>query len=175
MSSVIVYFSRAGSNWVEDGVKNIEVGNCELLAKFIQKQTNADIFKIEQKKQYTDEYYKATEEAKEDLKNNNFLELKNLPDVSKYDTIYLGYPIWWSTFPMAIATFLKNSNLSGKTILPFCSHEGSGIADSAKDLQKYCPNSIIKDCFEIRGYKCQNIDNDKDVQNSIIEWIKNNK
>ena len=175
MSNLIVYFSRAGSNWVEDGVKNIDIGNCELLAKFIQKQTNADIFKLEQKKQYTNDYYKATEEAKEDLKNNNFIELKSQPDTSKYDTIYLGYPIWWNTLPMAVATFLKNNNLSGKTIIPFCSHEGSGIADSLKDLQKYCPKAAIKECFETRGYRCQNIEKDRDLQNSIINWINNYK
>ena len=175
MASAIVYFSRAGSNWVNDGVANIEVGNTKLLSKYIQKQIGGDLFEIKTKKTYTDEYYKATEEAKEELENNFFPELIEYPDLNKYETIYIGHPIWWSTFPMAVAEFLRKSNLSGKTIIPFCTHEGSGVANSDRDMVKYSPKNNIAKYFEIRGYKCQNIEGDTKTQDNINQWLDRNK
>ena len=173
MGSLVVYFSRAGSNWVEDGVANLEVGNNEILANYIQKQTGSDIFRITTDRKYTDEYYKATEEAKAEKENGERPNVLNLPDnLDKYETIYLCYPIWWGTCPMAVFTFLEHYDFSGKTIIPCCSHEGSGVATSVDDIKKICPNAIVKDCFEVRGYKCQNLKNDSSLQQTIDDWIK---
>ena len=172
MSSIVVYFSRNGSNWVDDKVDNLEVGNCEILAKYIQKQINADIFKIETKKQYTNEYYKATEEAKEELQNNARPELLSYPEnFEKYNTIYLIYPIWWGTCPMAVFSFLEKYDFSNKTIFPFCTHEGSGISNSVSDIKKYAQNAKIKNAFEVRGYKCQNLDKDVNLQAQIKDFL----
>ena len=173
MSNLIVYFSRAGSNWVEDGVANLEVGNNEIVAKYIRDKVGGDLFKIETSRKYTDEYYKATEEAKEEKNKQARPEVLNLPsNLDKYDTIYLCYPIWWGTCPMAVFTFLEHYDFTGKTIIPFCSHEGSGKSESVDDIKRTCPNAVVKDCFETRGYKCQNLQNDADLQKSIDVWIK---
>ena len=175
MTSIVIYFSRAGSNWVKDGVGHLDVGNTELLAKYIQKKTGSDIFKIETTKQYPDDYYQATEVAKEELQNGFRPKLIKYPDnLEKYDKIYLGHPIWWSTFPTAVFTLLEKCNLDGKMIIPFCTHEGSGIANSDRDLKQICGNSKIKSYFEIRGYMCQEIDTNANLQNKINAWIEKN-
>ena len=176
MSAIVVYFSRAGSNWVKDGVKELSVGNNEILAKYVQKQIGADIFKIETKRQYTNEYYKATEEAKEELKQNARPELVEYPEnLDKYNTIYLVYPIWWSTCPMAVLTFLEKYNLEGKTIVPLCSHEESGVANSVEDIKKSAKGAIVKEAYETRGYRCQNLENDKEIQDEIDKFLQKNK
>ena len=181
MASIIVYFSRKGSNWVKDGVKNIEVGNCELFAKYLKNllqnkyKEKCDVFKIETKKQYTDDYYKATEEAKKELNDGTEIEILHIPNnLSSYNKIILGFPIWWGTYPMAVASFLRNVNLENKTIIPFCTHEGSDVSNSLEDLKKTCKNSIIKDCFETRGYRCQDINNDDELKSEIENWIEKN-
>ena len=175
MVGIVVYFSRAGSNWVNDGVKNLEVGNGEILAKYIQEQTGADIFRIQTKHKYTDEYYKATDEAKEELHNNIRPELMEYPDdFDKYDTIYLVYPIWWGTCPMAIFSFLEKYDLTNKTIVPFCSHEGSGVSNSISDIKKSTTNAEVKNAYATRGYRCQNLNNDKNMQQEINEFLQNN-
>lgn len=176
MNAIVVYFSRAGSNWVEDDVKELSIGNNEILAKYVQKKTGADIFKIETKRQYTDEYYKATEEAKEELKQNARPELVDYPEnLDKYDKIYLVYPIWWSTCPMAIFTFLEKYNLDGKTIIPLCSHEGSGVANSVEDIKKSAKNAVVKNAYQTRGYRCQNLENDREMQDEIDNFLQQNK
>ena len=175
MSNIVIYFSRAGSNWVEDGVKNIDIGNCKLLAKYIQKKIGSDIFEIKSKKVYTNEYYKATEEAKQELNNNERPELIEYPNLDKYDTIYLVYPIWWSTCPMAVFSLLEKEDFTNKTIIPFCTHEGSGIANSVNDIKKYSKCLNVKDAFETRGYKCQNINNDENLKQAINKFIENNQ
>lgn len=173
MTSLIVYFSRAGSNWVKDGIQNLEIGNTELLAKYLQQQTNGNIIKIETKNKYTNDYRKATEEAKYELENNIKPEIIcEIKDFNKYDLIYLCHPVWWDTFPMAIRSFLEKYDFSNKTIIPFCTHEGSGIANCQNDLQQYCNAKNIKQYFETRGYLCQNIMNDKTLQDKINNFIK---
>ncbi len=173
--SIIVYFSRAGSNWVNDKVENLKIGNGEILAKYIQKKTSADLFKIETKHKYTDEYYTATKEAKEELLSNKIPELIKYPDnIDEYDKIYLIYPIWWDTCPMAIMSILKKYDFTNKIIVPICSHEGSGIANSISDIKKNT-NAIIKNAFETRGYRCQNINNDKELQVELDNFLEKNK
>ena len=172
MASIVIYFSKAGSNWVKDDVGHLDIGNTELLAKYIQKKIGSDIFKIEQTTQYPDDYYKTTEIAKEELKNNFRPKLINCPDsLEKYDKIYLGHPIWWSTFPTAVFAFLEKYNLDNKTIIPFCTHEGSGVANSDKNLKNICKNSNIKEYFETRGYKCQDIANDNKLKSEVDKWL----
>lgn len=171
MSSLIIYFSRSGSNWVEDGVKNIEIGNTELLAEFIQQNTNGDIFKIETDKKYPDNYYDCVKEAENEIQNNIFPKALKYPEnIDKYDTIYIGHPIWHDNLPNVVIGFLNNIDLTGKTIIPFCTHEGSGIAKSSNTLKEIYNNSNIKPYFEIRGYMCQNLKYGN-VKNKVENWL----
>lgn len=172
MSSLVVYFSRAGSNWVKDGVSSIEKGNTEILAEYISNKIGADIFKIQTNQKYTDDYRKCTEEAQEELNNNFRPEILNCPDnLDKYDTVYIGYPIWWGTFPTAMFAFLEKFNWNGKTIYPFCTHEGSGLSNSVNDLKTICQGATIKPFFETRGYTCQDFES-YDLANKLNEWIE---
>lgn len=149
---LIVYYSRCGENYINGSIKEIREGNTEQVAAIIKELTSADLFKIEQKAPYSDNYHKCTEEAKEDQRNNRRPELKEyLDSIDGYEIIYLGYPNYWSTMPMALFTFLEHYSFKGKIIKPFCTHEGSGLGRSISDIKKLCPGAIVKEGLAIRG------------------------
>lgn len=138
LASIIVYFSRENENYVNGLIKNLTVGNTEVAAKMIQKLTGWDIFKIEPIQPYSKNYNECIAEAQEDQKRDARPEIKAYPDsIDKYDTIYLGYPNYWGTMPMAVFTFLEHFDFAGKTIKPFCTHEGSGVGKAEKDIKKW--------------------------------------
>jgi flavodoxin len=112
---------------------------------------DADIFQIEPIVPYPDQYDECAEIAKKEQRENARPVAKtDIADIRKYDVIYIGYPIWWGTMPQIILTFLEKYDLSGKTIIPFCTHEGSGFGRSVSDLRKACPNSK-RDSIETCG------------------------
>lgn len=165
--NLIAYYSRAGENYINGSIKNIKTGNTEEVANIINKLINCDIFKIEQKAPYSSSYKKCTEEAKEDQINNRRPELKAyLDSIDEYKTIYLGFPNYWSTIPMALFTFLEHYSFKGKTIKPFCTHEGSGLGSSMNDIKKLCPDADVKEGLAIRG---SNANRSKE---EIEKWIK---
>lgn len=165
---LVVYFSRNGENYTKNGIENLKIGNTEVVAKKISEITASDLFKIETIKVYPVDYYETTEVAREELKRNLRPELKKyLTDISNYDTIYLGYPNWWGTMPMAVFTFLESVDLTGKIIKPFCTHEGSGMGHSEEDLKKYFPQAIIKKGLPIRGSDVY--ESDEEIKNWIGE------
>lgn len=152
MSSLVLYFSRAGNNYSNEGIKFIEKGNTEVLAEYIQEFTGADMFKVEALNDYPEDYMECTEVAKAELNDDARPELKEcLEDISEYDTIYLGFPNWWSTLPMPLWTQLEKLDFSNKTIKPFVTHEGSGMGRSAKDIKKLCPGAKIAKELSIQG------------------------
>ncbi len=149
---LIAYYSRADENYVSGTLKMLPVGNTEVVAGIIKEFTGADIFKIEQVKPYSKEYNDCTEEAKADRQSNARPELKAYPDsIDEYDVIYLGFPNYWSTMPMAVFTFLEHFDFGGKIIKPFCTHEGSGMGSSIADLKKLCPTATVEDGLTIYG------------------------
>lgn len=151
--AIIVYFSYTG--------------NTRTIAKKISKSTGIDLLEIKPKQAYPDSHNDCVNKAKEELKAQARPEIiLDNTDFSKYDVIILGYPNWWRTFPMPVATFLDKIETKGKTILPFCTHEGSGIGDSKNDLKKLCPESTIGREWICRGGKV----NDSDE--SLAQWIK---
>ena len=76
---------------------------------------------------------------------------------------------------MAVFTFLEKYNFEGKTIIPLCSHEGSGVANSVEDIKKSVKNAVVKDAYQTRGYRCQNLENDKEIQDEIDKFLQKNK
>lgn len=149
---LIAYYSRKGENYVNGQIKNLKVGNTSIIANFIQKYTQGDIFEIETVKEYSKDYHECTLEAKEELNSNSKPILKRyLSSVDDYDVIFIGYPNWWGTYPMSVLTFLESINLSQKIIIPFCTHEGSGMGNSLKDLKKVCKDSYVLDGKSIKG------------------------
>lgn len=164
---LVVYFSRNGENYTKNGIENLSVGNTEVVAK-IAELISADLFKIEPVSEYPFDYYETTHVAQDELKRHLRPELKNyLTDISNYDTIYLGYPNWWGTMPMAVFTFLESIDLAGKVIKPFCTHEGSGMGNSEEDLKTCFPQAIIKKGLPIRGSDVY--DSDEKIKNWIGE------
>lgn len=149
---LIAYFSRSGDNYVNGSICNLEVGNTEIAAEIIKELTGADMFKIDPQISYSSDYMKCTEEAKRDLNSNARPKLKNnLENLSDYDTVILGFPNYWNTMPMAVWTFLESGDFAGKTILPLCTHEGSEMGISERDIKKLCPQSVLQKGLAIQG------------------------
>lgn len=152
MPKIIVYFSRAGENYVSGALKTLAVGNTQVAAEILREITGADIFRIEPVQHYSDSYNECIEQAKQDNQNNARPALKALPDsLDGYDTIYLGYPNYWGTMPMCVFTFLEHFDFGGKTIKPFCTHEGSDLGTSESDIKKLCPGARVEKGLAIHG------------------------
>ena len=155
--SLVIYFSRADENYA---VGNIEKGNTEVIAEYIQELTGADLFKVEPVKPYSKNYKACCDEALEEKRQNARPELKRyLTDISQYDTIYIGYPIWYGTFPMALASALERLDFTDKTVKPFATNEGSGLGNSVSDIKRLCQNAIVLDGLSIRGSDASISDN----------------
>jgi len=166
---LIAYFSRADENYFAGEMRYIKIGNTEIAVRKIKNIIEADVFKIEMRNPYSPVYKICIEEAKKDLQEKNRPELVTLPEsISKYNNIILAYPNYWGTMPMAVFTFLEKFDFNGKTILPLCTNEGSGMGRSEKDIINICPGAIIKNGLSITG---------SDVENSesqIKNWLKSN-
>lgn len=166
MRNLVAYFSRKDENYVSGMLKYLEVGNTEVAASMIQKLTGADIFKIEPKQEYSKDYNACIAEAQEDQRRNARPELQTYPEsVREYDTIYLGYPNYWGTMPMAVFTFLEHFDFSGKKIRPFCTHEGSGMGSSVSDIRRLCPGADVERGLAIQGGSVQK------AENKIKQWL----
>lgn len=150
--SLIAYFSRRGNNYVGGSIVNLPIGNTEVAAKKIQKLTGSEIFPIRTVKSYPEDYTETTNVAQEEKRENARPKLTETVDnMDSYDVIYIGYPNWYGTMPMAVFTFLEEYDFSGKTIVPFCTHEGSGMGSSERDIKKLCPNADVMSGLAIRA------------------------
>ena len=156
MANLIVYYSRKGENYWAGGLKTIEKGNTERVAEFIQEAVGGDLFELETVRTYDASYMTCIEEAKEELRAKARPALKALPQsLDAYDTIYLGYPNWWGTCPMCVFTFLESFDFSGKTIVPFCTNEGSGMGKSERDIAKACPGAKVERGLSVAGHQAE--------------------
>ena len=133
-------------------LKELSVGNTEVAAGIIGRLTGADIFRIDPVRAYAADYNTCIEEARADRRRNARPALKEYPEgIDGYDIIYLGFPNYWGTMPMAVFTFLEHFDFNGKTIRPFCTHEGSGMGASEKDIARLCPGAYVAKGLPIRG------------------------
>ena len=132
-------------------------GDATIPARMLAELTGADLLKIEQKVPYSAHYQTCIAEAKRDLQANARPELVTLPqDLDAYDEIYLGYPNYWGTMPMAVYTFLEHYDFTGKVIHPFCTHEGSGLSGTVRDIEKTAKGAIVKPGLAIHGSDVDN-------------------
>ena len=163
--ALIAYFSRAGENYVGGEIRRLEIGNTKIAAQMLQKVTGADLFEIQMAQPYPDGYMACIQEAKKDLEENVRPQLVSFPDsIDGYDTIYLCYPNYWGTMPMAVWTFLEHFDFSGKTIKPLCTNEGSGMGRSEADLKKLCPGAKVEKGLPIVGGEAAK------AQSAIAHW-----
>lgn len=170
---LVAYFSRADEN--TGGVGYIEKGNTRILAEMAADITKGDLFEIKTVKPYPKEYRPATEVAKQEKENNERPEINGpLPDMNQYDVIFLGYPIWWSDLPMGVYTFLEKENFAGKTIIPFCTHEGSGIGNTERFIAETTKAKVLPG-LEMRGKKAQTQQAEarKDMEKWVNESLRN--
>ena len=167
---LVVYFSRTGEQYT---VGVIDKGNTAIVAEMISEETGADLFEIiPEDDHYPMTYSELTDVAKQEQNNNARPEYaKDVPDLSQYSTIFIGAPVWWGDWPMIMYTFFENNaeGLSGKTLIPFSTHEGSGLSGFDKKLSSACPDATVLDGLAIRGNDCQN-DQDS-VRKKISEWV----
>lgn len=149
MKSLVIYFSRAFENYA---VGNIDKGNTEVIAEKIAKLTNAKLFKCDPVVEYSHKYSKCCDEAKNYQNINARPLLKEyFDDISEYDVIYIGGPVYWSEYPYEIYSELDRLDFTGKVIKPFTTHEGSGLGDCVNVLKKKCKNATIKNGLAIKG------------------------
>ncbi len=166
MSDLIVFFSRSGENYVSGILKQLEVGNTEVAANILERLTGAEAFRLEMARPYSNSYNDCIAQAQADQRQNERPEIKNYPQsLDRFDTIYLGYPNYWGTMPMCVFTFLEHFDFSGKTIKPFCTHEGSGMGRSEADIKRLCPNANVKKGLAILG------SNVKKSEKEIKAWL----
>ena len=169
MKSLVIYFSRTDENYFGGQMRYIEKGNTEIAAEYIRDLTGADLFKVERKTPYAKDYMTCIEEAKQEQRRNELPELKEyLDDISGYDVIYIGGPIYWGTLPQPMFTELTRLNFNGKTVMPFSTHEGSGLGSIERDLKRVCVGAEVKSGLAIVGSRA------KDSKNNIEKWIEEN-
>ena len=163
---LIAYFSRKGQNYVSGTLVDLKVGNTEVVANMIQKITGGDLFHIESVTAYPKGYTETTEVAKNELRAKARPKLTGqVENMGAYDVIFLGYPNWWGTMPMPVYTFLESYDFSGKQIVPFCTHEGSGMGHSEKDIVKACPRAIVLEGIAIHGTSAASAESD------VSSWV----
>ena len=169
---LIAYFSRVGSSESFAGVDAVSSaslpnGNTITIAKMIQKEVGGDMFQIVTAKPYPANYRATTDVAQDEQKKNARPKLATrLKNVADYDIVFVGYPDWWGTIPMPLFSFFEEYDFSGKTIIPFCTHEGSGLGSSERDIAKICPKSKIAEGLAVRGSGAEG------AQDAVKKWIK---
>lgn len=167
-SVLVVYFSRGGENW---SVGVVEEGNTAKLAKIIAEQMGADLFEIVPEVPYPADYDStlkiATREKEEDARPAYLGDVENW---AQYDTVFVGYPIWWGGVPCIVSTFLESHDFSGKTVIPFNTHEGSGQGGTQQAIEEKLPGITVLQGLAVRGSKAQN--DAEGTTKDVASWLQ---
>lgn len=173
-----VYFTRVGNSEFEEDVDAVSsaslmkdnetlVGNSQLLATMVYNAVGGELYGIQTEKKYPSAYSDTVSVAKDEMDSDEDVALSGtLPELSRYDTVVLVFPVWWGTIPGAVKSFLQSDDLSGKTIYPLVTHGGSGAGNSVEDIRKLCKADVSNDVLEVF---------DDDVTNAagaVSEWLK---
>ena len=163
--ALVVFFSHAGDNYA---VGNIEVGNTKIVADYITEFTGAEQFEIVTHKYDGMAYNPLIKLAQEEAKKGELPEYEGDIDLSPYNTVFIGGPVWWGTYPQVMFTFLKKhaNDLKGKTIIPFTTHEGNGLANCVEDVRKSFPGANVTKGFSIYGHEVRT------GKAKVEKWIK---
>lgn len=147
----------------EDGM----TGNTGLVAREIQKAAGGDLFSIRTVTPYPSSYDDTVAKGREEQQQNARPALSShIEDPASYDVIFLGYPNWWGGMPMALYTFLDEYDLSGKTIIPFCTSGGSALSDTVEAIRAAEPNAVVLDGFHVSDSSAAR------SGNSVDQWVK---
>lgn len=163
---LVAFFSRAGENYA---VGNIEKGNTQIIAEMIAEETGGDLFHIEPVKAYPADYTECTEVAQKEMRAKARPAIKGDARVEDYDIVFIGYPNWWGDMPMPVYTFIEKHDWQGKTVIPFCTHEGSGLSATESKLKTACKGAELEDGLAVRGATAQN--SRSQAKQSVVEWL----
>jgi flavodoxin len=156
--TLIVFFSRTG--------------NTREVASQIHQRVGGDLFELRTAHSYPKEYRATTDQAKRELEARFRPQLVgDIKNIDAYDVVFLGYPNWWGTMPMALFSFIEKYKLAGKTLMPFCTHEGSRLGRSEADLKALCPNSTVLEGLALRGGNLANVKAES-AQRDVAEWLQ---
>ena len=165
---LVIYFSRTGEQY---NVDVIDKGNTAIVAEMIALETGAELFEVlPEEDYYPYTYNELTDVArKEQSENARPAYQGELPDLSAYGTVFVGAPVWWGDWPMILYTVFENNDFSGKTLIPFCTHEGSGLSGFDKKLGSVCPDAEVLKGLAIRGQDAQN--NQEKTREAVQDWL----
>ena len=162
--SIVIFFSHAGDNY---SVGNIEVGNTKIVADYITEIVGADQFEIVTHKYDGMAYNPLIKLAKEEANKGELPPYEGeAPDLSQYDTVFIGGPVWWGTYPQVMFTLFRDINLDGKTVIPFTTHEGSGLANCVEDVKAAFPKATVTKGFSIYGHEVRS------NKSKVEKWLK---
>lgn len=164
---LVAYFSRTGENY---GVGNISKGNTCIIADMIAAETGGETFEIKPVKAYPDEYQACVDIARTEKDTDSRPEIQEDIRIEDYDIIFLGYPNWWGDMPMPVYTFLEKHDWSGKTVIPFCTHEGSGLSGTEDKIRQTCKGATVTSGLAVRGSTAQN--SQPEARKSVESWLK---
>ena len=165
---LIACFSRAGENY---SVGTVKKGNTQIIAEMIAEKTGGAMFRIETAKPYPENYKECVEVARKELAANARPQLKaDAANFDGYATIFIGYPIWCGEMPMAVDSFIEKHNFAGKTVVPFCTNEGSGLAGTEQELKSACKGAKVLKGLAVRGAAAQN--SPGKARSEVAAWLK---
>ena len=164
---LVAVFSRADENY---SVGVVEVGNTMKLAQVIAQKTGAELFEVAPAKKYPANYDECIDVAKREQNQKARPAIAQDKDISEYDVIFLGYPIWWGDIPMCMYTFIEAHDWAGKTVIPFCTHEGSGAGRTDSTLPRALKGASVKRVMAMRGATAQR--GGAQVERTVDAWLK---
>lgn len=161
---LIVYFSRTGYNYPNQW---LEIGHTARVAGYIADLTDGDRFEIIPVVPYPDNYQETVAIAREEYDNNARPVIQNkIENIDEYDTVFIGGPVWHGAMPMIIRTFYESYNLTGKTLVPFATHAGSGLGDCERLARSYYPDNTILSGLAVQGTNSAN------ARGDVESWLK---
>lgn len=160
MKTLIAYFSHIGENLQNNEIVTLTKGNTEVVAEKIAELTGGDLYKIEEDDPYPEKYMDCVNRARKEDEENIHPALKAgmKLNMDEYDTVYIGFPIWYRAYPRIVATFLETYNFEGKDIKPFCTNDEGTFGISLLEMQGALKGANIKDGLAIRGADVYNAD-----------------
>lgn len=163
---LVVFFSHTGENYA---VGNITKGNTHIVAEMIAEATGGRLFEIIPEKVYPKTYQECVEVAKQEKERNARPAIRGDIAVEDYDVVFIGYPNWWGDMPMPVYTFLEKHDWQGKTIIPFSTHEGSGLSGTERNLARICKGATVGKGLALRGATAQN--KRDEARRSVQVWL----
>ena len=165
--TLVVYFSRTGENY---NVGNVEVGNTAMVASYIKEYLKADSFEIVPIDKYPDNYDECTKLAQKEKDDNARPKIEGkIDNFDSYDTVFVGYPIWWGDLPMVMYTFMEEYDFDGKKVIPFNTHEGSGDSGTYQTIKEKLPHADVN----TKGLALEGkVARSEDGKQQTIDWLK---